>query len=47
MPEGLTDGRTHFEFGETWREYAKSVEKSRIEQAVLGLGKLFPEGLSS
>jgi SAM-dependent methyltransferase len=42
----LTDRETHFEFGANWRNYAKTVDKTRIDSAVAGLKKLFPEGLA-
>lgn len=42
----LTDRKTHFEFGANWREYAKTVDRARIDSAVAGLEKLFPDGLS-
>jgi 2-polyprenyl-6-hydroxyphenyl methylase/3-demethylubiquinone-9 3-methyltransferase len=42
----LTDRETHFEFGENWKDYARSVDKSRIEQAIVALRKLFPDGLA-
>jgi SAM-dependent methyltransferase len=41
----LTDRSTHFEFGANWRQYAKTVDRARIDSAVEGLRKLFPEGL--
>ncbi len=42
----LTDRRTHFEFGQNWREYSKTVDQTRINSAIDGLRKLFPDGLS-
>jgi SAM-dependent methyltransferase len=42
----LTDRKNHFEFGANWRDYAKTVDKTRIESAVAALGKLFPDGLA-
>jgi 2-polyprenyl-3-methyl-5-hydroxy-6-metoxy-1,4-benzoquinol methylase len=42
----LTDRDTHFEFGENWRDYARSIDDRRISAAVDGLKKLFPEGLA-
>lgn len=42
----LTDRSTHFEFGENWRDYAKSIDRQRINAAIEGLRKLLPEGLS-
>jgi SAM-dependent methyltransferase len=41
----LTDRSTHFEFGANWRDYAKTVDQARIDSAVEGIRKLFPEGL--
>ncbi len=40
----LTARSSHFEFGENWREYAKTIDQARIDAAVIGLKKLFPEG---
>jgi SAM-dependent methyltransferase len=42
----LTDRKTHFEFGANWQDYAKMVDKTRIDGAIAGLQKLFPDGLS-
>ena len=42
----LTDRTTHFEFGANWRDYARTVDKTRIDFAVAGMRKLFPEGLA-
>lgn len=42
----LTDRASHFEFGENWRDYAKSIDQQRIDAAIAGLQKLIPEGLS-
>src|SRR5436190_24397943 len=42
----LTDRKTHFEFGANWRDYARTVDKTRIDSAVAGMRKLFPEGLA-
>ena len=42
----LTDRETHFEFGANWRDYAKTIDKTRIDSAIVGLKKLFPEGLA-
>lgn len=41
----LTERSSHFEFGENWRDYAKSIDRQRISAAIEGLRKLFPEGL--
>lgn len=42
----LTERATHFEFGENWRNYAKTIDQKRIDAAIAGLIKLFPEGLA-
>lgn len=42
----LTERSTHFEFGENWRDYAKSIDQPRIDAAIAGLRKLFPDGLA-
>lgn len=42
----LTDRATHFEFGENWRDYAKTIDGPRIESAISGMRKLFPDGLA-
>jgi SAM-dependent methyltransferase len=42
----LTEREAHFEFGQNWKDYARTVDQSRIEEAVAGLRKLFPEGLA-
>jgi SAM-dependent methyltransferase len=42
----LADRSAHFEFGENWRDYARSIDQSRIDQSIAGLKKLFPDGLS-
>ncbi|KRR10801.1 hypothetical protein CP49_22025 [Bradyrhizobium valentinum] len=42
----LTDRKTHFEFGENWRDYSKTIDTVRIESAVQGLRKLFPNGIA-
>src|SRR5438445_251898 len=42
----LADRKTHFEFGENWRDYSKTIDATRIESAVQGLRKLFPEGIA-
>ena len=41
----LTERSSHFEFGENWRDYAKSIDRQRISAAIEGVRKLFPEGL--
>ncbi|MGY2989953.1 MULTISPECIES: class I SAM-dependent methyltransferase [Bradyrhizobium] len=42
----LTDRESHFEFGENWRSYSKTIDQNRIDQAVEGVRKLFPDGLA-
>jgi SAM-dependent methyltransferase len=42
----LLDRKEHFEFGENWRDYAATLDRPRIDQAIAGLRRLFPEGLS-
>ena len=42
----LKERGTHFEFGANWQDYAKTVDKTRIDSAIAGLRKLFPEGLA-
>ncbi|MHC6154913.1 class I SAM-dependent methyltransferase [Bradyrhizobium elkanii] len=42
----LTERASHFEFGENWREYAKTIDETRIEHAIKGMRKLFPDGLA-
>jgi 2-polyprenyl-6-hydroxyphenyl methylase/3-demethylubiquinone-9 3-methyltransferase len=44
MPN-LTDRSTHFEFGKNWKGYSRRIDDARIQAAVGGLRKLFPEGL--
>lgn len=41
----LKQRSSHFEFGENWKDYAKSIDHDRIASAVDGLKKLFPDGL--
>lgn len=41
----LTDRESHFEFGENWRDYAKTIDGTRIDSAITGIKKLFPSGL--
>jgi 2-polyprenyl-6-hydroxyphenyl methylase/3-demethylubiquinone-9 3-methyltransferase len=43
--EKLTDRAAHFEFGENWRSYAATIDQKRIDAAVAGVRKLFPDGL--
>lgn len=42
----LIERKAHFEFGENWKSYARKIDQSRIDSAVEGLQKLFPEGLA-
>jgi 2-polyprenyl-3-methyl-5-hydroxy-6-metoxy-1,4-benzoquinol methylase len=42
----LKDRSSHFEFGKNWQDYAATIDSARIDSAVHGLRKLFPEGLS-
>lgn len=41
----LTDRKSHFEFGANWQDFSKSVNKARIDAAIAGLRKLFPDGI--
>lgn len=41
----LLDRNTHFEFGENWKAYSRKIDQQRIDSAVEGLTKLFPDGL--
>ena len=42
----LTERETHFAFGENWKDYSKTIDRNRIDAAVAGVTKLFPEGLA-
>jgi 2-polyprenyl-6-hydroxyphenyl methylase/3-demethylubiquinone-9 3-methyltransferase len=42
----LTDRDSHFEFGANWRDYAKGIDKNKIEGAIEGMRRLFPDGLT-
>ena len=42
----LTERDAHFEFGENWRNYAKTIDQKRIDFAIEGVRKLFPDGLA-
>jgi SAM-dependent methyltransferase len=42
----LTERETHFEFGENWESYSKTIDQTRIDSAIEGVRKLFPEGLA-
>ncbi len=42
----LTERETHFEFGENWKNYSKTIDQKRIDSAIDGVRKLFPDGLA-
>src|SRR3954449_2781968 len=42
----LTERETHFEFGENWKHYSKTIDQKRIDSAIEGVRKLFPGGLT-
>jgi 2-polyprenyl-6-hydroxyphenyl methylase/3-demethylubiquinone-9 3-methyltransferase len=42
----MTDRESHFEFGENWRSYSKTIDQRRIDSAIEGVRKLFPGGLA-
>lgn len=42
----LTERETHFEFGENWKDYSTTIDQKRIDSAVAGVKKLFPDGLA-
>jgi 2-polyprenyl-6-hydroxyphenyl methylase/3-demethylubiquinone-9 3-methyltransferase len=42
----LTERETHFEFGENWKNYSRTVDQKRIDSAIAGVKKLFPDGLA-
>lgn len=41
----LTDRTSHFDFGANWSDYAQTIDQERIDAAVAGMKKLFPDGL--
>src|SRR5262245_37247165 len=41
----LVDRSSHFEFGENWIHYSRSIDKERIDHAIAGIQKLFPDGI--
>jgi 2-polyprenyl-3-methyl-5-hydroxy-6-metoxy-1,4-benzoquinol methylase len=41
----LTERSAHFEFGENWKDYSKSIDQRRMDAAIAGLQKLLPDGL--
>jgi 2-polyprenyl-6-hydroxyphenyl methylase/3-demethylubiquinone-9 3-methyltransferase len=42
----LTERETHFEFGQNWKDYSKTIDRKRIDSAIEGVRKLFPNGLA-
>jgi 2-polyprenyl-6-hydroxyphenyl methylase/3-demethylubiquinone-9 3-methyltransferase len=42
----LTERETHFEFGENWKNYSKTIDQKRIDFAIEGVRRLFPDGLA-
>lgn len=40
----LRSVETHFKFGENWRSFVRNLSERRIEEAVRGLARLFPDG---
>src|SRR5436305_8478153 len=42
----LTERESHFEFGENWKNYSKTIDQTRIDSAIEGVKKLFPDGLA-
>lgn len=42
----LLERNAHFEFGENWKAYSKTIDQRRINAAIVGVKKLFPDGLS-
>lgn len=42
----LTNRESHFEFGENWRSYSKTINQERVDAAVEGVKRLFPGGLA-
>jgi 2-polyprenyl-3-methyl-5-hydroxy-6-metoxy-1,4-benzoquinol methylase len=42
----LTERETHFEFGENWKEYSRTIDQRRIDSAIEGVKKLFPDRLA-
>lgn len=42
----LIERETHFEFGENWKNYSKTIDRKRIDSAIAGVKKLFPDGLA-
>ena len=42
----LTERESHFEFGENWKDYSRTIDRRRIDSAIAGLSHLFPDGLT-
>src|SRR5690348_15855867 len=42
----LLERQSHFEFGENWKAYSRKIDQGRIDFAIEGMSKLFPEGLA-
>ncbi len=42
----LLERQSHFEFGENWKAYSRKIDQGRIDFAIEGMTKLFPEGLA-
>ena len=42
----LTERDAHFEFGENWKNYSRTIDQRRIDAAIDGMKRLFPEGLA-
>ena len=42
----LKDRDSHFEFGQNWQDYSKTIDAARIRSSVDGLRRLFPDGLT-
>lgn len=40
--QALTDLRSHYEFGRNWRDFAKKLDATVIEEAIAGLERLAP-----
>jgi SAM-dependent methyltransferase len=42
----LTEREAHFEFGENWNNYSRTIDRKRMDAAVVGMKRLFPDGLA-
>jgi SAM-dependent methyltransferase len=42
----LTEREAHFEFGENWKNYSRTIDRKRIDAAIDGMKRLFPDGLA-